>query len=617
MLSARCRARGLVQILITTVQALERSVLVGDAASSILPNSGYLVNSGGSFRGYHDEAWENSDNVVERPATPWVRTVQSGIELLRNPKYNKGMAFTKTERDRHYLHGLLPPAYMSQDLQVVRVMSNLREYTTDLQKYNHLMALQERNERLFYRVLLEHIEELLPIVYTPTVGLVCQQYGLLFRRPRGLFISIRDKGRVMELLKNWPERRVRVIVVTDGERVLGLGDLGVQGMGIPVGKLTLYTAIGGLHPSECLPVTLDVGTNNQTLLKHPFYPGLRQTRATGEEYDELVDEFMEACKARYGDKLLIQFEDFANHNAFRLLLQYRGSHLVFNDDIQGTAAVALAGIIGALPLTGGTLADHTYLFNGAGEAGTGIAEMLALQISKEAKISIPEARERIWMVDSKGLVVKSRMESLQSHKLPFAKDFPATPDLIDCVKAIRPTALIGVSGKAFSFTKEVCEAMAEFNERPIIFPLSNPTSNSECTAEQAYSWTKGKCIFASGSPFSPVQVKGQWFYPGQGNNAYIFPGVGLGCIVAGNKRVRDEMFLAAAEALAGEVTDEDRSKGLVYPPLWKVRSVSAQIAKAVASKAFELGLATNLPKPPNLKERIEARMWDPHYRRYR
>ncbi|KAL3694312.1 hypothetical protein R1sor_007963 [Riccia sorocarpa] len=566
---------------------------------------------------YHDEAWEKSDDNVERPATPWVRTVQSGIELLRNPKYNKGMAFSKTERDRHYLHGLLPPAYMNQDLQVLRVMSNLREYTSDLMKYNHLMALQERNERLFYRVLMEHIEELLPIVYTPTVGLVCQQYGLLFRRPRGLFISSRDRGRVMELLKNWPERRVRVIVVTDGERILGLGDLGVQGMGIPVGKLTLYTAIGGLHPSECLPVTLDVGTNNKSLLEHPFYPGLRQPRVVGEEYDELVDEFMEACKARYGSRVLVQFEDFANHNAFRLLFQYRGTHLVFNDDIQGTAAVALAGLIAALPLTGGKLSDHTFLFNGAGEAGTGIAEMLALYISKEANISIPEARRKIWMVDSKGLVVTSRMDSLQSHKIPFVQDYPAHSSLLDCVKAIRPTALVGVSGKAGSFTKEICEAMTEFSPRPIIFPLSNPTSNSECTAEQAYTWTQGKCIFASGSPFSPVEVNGQWHHPGQGNNAYIFPGFGLGCIVAGTTRIRDEMFLAAAETLASSVTDEDRLKGLVYPPLWKVRSVSAHIAKAVASKAYEHGVATNLPKPANLLEIAEKRMWTPQYRRYR
>ncbi|OAE25308.1 hypothetical protein AXG93_4620s1220 [Marchantia polymorpha subsp. ruderalis] len=553
----RSRSTQIFQNVRTTLEVARRGCTGASALGSSLLDS--VVNK----KVYHDDAWEKSDDNVERPATPWVRTVQSGIELLRNPKYNKGMAFSKTERDRHYLHGLLPPAYMNQDMQVLRVMSNLREYTSDLMKYNHLMALQERNERLFFRVLMDNIEELLPIVYTPTVGLVCQQYGLLFRRPRGLFISIRDRGRVMELLKNWPERRVRVIVVTDGERILGLGDLGVQGMGIPVGKLTLYTAIGGLHPSECLPVTLDVGTNNKSLLEHPFYPGLRQNRVVGEEYDELVDEFMEACKARYGSRVLIQ----------------------------GTAAVALAGMIAALPLTGGQLSDHTFMFNGAGEAGTGIAEMVALYISKEAKITIPEARERIWMVDSKGLVVKSRMDSLQSHKIPFVKDYPAHSTLLECVKAIRPTALIGVSGKAQSFTKEICEAMTEYSQ--------------------------GACVFASGSPFAPVEVDGQWHHPGQGNNAYIFPGFGLGCLVAGTTRIRDEMFLAAAETLAGEVTDEDRKKGLVYPPLRKVRAVSAQIAKAVASKAYEHGVATNLPKPANLLEIAEKRMWTPQYRRYR
>ncbi|KAH6556960.1 hypothetical protein KP509_1Z146000 [Ceratopteris richardii] len=332
----------------------------------------------------HEKKFHSSEPPPEElHSTPWVRTVQSGIDLLRNPKYNKGMAFTKVERDRNHLHGLLPPAYMSQDLQVQRVMSNVRDTDSDLQKYIFLMALQERNEKLFFRVLLEYLDELLPIVYTPTVGIVCQKYGLLFRRPRGLFISINDKGQVMELLKNWPERHLRVIVVTDGERVLGLGDLGVQGMGIPVGKITLYSACGGIPPHECLPVTIDVGTNNESLLKDPFYPGTHQRRIQDELYDELIDEFMDAVKKRYGDTVLVQFEDFANKNAFRLLLQYRGSHLVFNGDIQAVGAVALAGIIAALPLTGGKVSDHTFLFRGAGETGTGIAELLATYISKE------------------------------------------------------------------------------------------------------------------------------------------------------------------------------------------------------------------------------------------
>ncbi|GJP46655.1 hypothetical protein CLOM_g5920 [Closterium sp. NIES-68] len=560
---------------------------------------------------------EDSDNDHSVDVTPWVRSVASGVDLLRNPKYNKGLAFTEEERNRLYLHGLLPAGYMSQDHQVDRVLANLKEAQSDLQRYVHLMALQERNERLFYRVLVDHVEQLMPIVYTPTVGLACERFGLLFRRPRGLFVSQRDRGRVMELLKNWPERRVRAIVVTDGERVLGLGDLGVQGMAIAVGKLTLYTACGGIHPAECLPVTIDVGTNNQALLKDPFYPGLRQPRATGEEYDELIDEFMEACKQRFGSDVLIQFEDFANHNAFRLLFQYRGSHLVFNDDIQGTASVALAGLVASLPLLGSSLSSQTILFFGAGEAGTGIAELLATAISREANISLAEARGRIWLVDSKGLVVRSRVDSLQPHKVPFAHDHPESADLVETIQTIRPTALIGVSGQAGTFTQPVCEAMAQLNERPIIFALSNPTSLSECTAEDAYKWTQGRAVFASGSPFPPVEMDGRRFVPGQGNNAYVFPGIGLGCLMCGATRMRDEMFLAAAEALAAQVSDEDREQGRVYPPIWKIRQISAHIAKAVAAKAYDLGVATNLPKPPDLLAYAFSKMYNPHYRSFR
>ncbi|CAI5458731.1 unnamed protein product [Closterium sp. Yama58-4] len=564
-----------------------------------------------------DSGEEDSDNDHSVDVTPWVRSVASGVDLLRNPKYNKGLAFTEEERDRLYLNGLLPAGYMSQDHQVDRVLANLKEAQSDLARYVHLMALQERNERLYYRVLVDHIEKLMPIVYTPTVGLACERFGLLFRRPRGLFVSQKDRGRVMELLKNWPERRVRAIVVTDGERVLGLGDLGVQGMAIAVGKLTLYTACGGIHPAECLPVTIDVGTNNQALLKDPFYPGLRQPRVTGEEYDELIDEFMEACKQRFGSDVLIQFEDFANHNAFRLLFQYRGSHLVFNDDIQGTAAVALAGLLAALPLLGSSLSNQTILFFGAGEAGTGIAELLATAISREANISLAEARGRIWLVDSKGLVVRSRVDSLQPHKVPFAHDHPESGDLVDTIHAIRPTALIGVSGQAGTFTQPVCEAMAQLNERPVIFALSNPTSLSECTAEDAYQWTQGRAVFASGSPFPPVELGGRRFVPGQGNNAYVFPGIGLGCLMCGATRMRDEMFLAAAEALAAQVSDDDREQGRVYPPIWKIRQISAHIARAVAAKAYDLGVATNLPKPPDLLSYAFSKMYNPHYRSFR
>lgn len=494
-------------------------------------------------------------------------------------------------------------------------MSNVRDTETDLQKYIFLMALQERNEKLFYRVLLDNLEELLPIVYTPTVGIVCQKYGLLFRRPRGLFVSIKDRGQVRELLKNWPERHLRVIVVTDGERVLGLGDMGVQGMGIPVGKITLYTACGGLPPQECLPVMIDAGTNNEALLKDPFYPGIRQRRVEEEFYNELMDEFMDAVKARYGDKVLVQFEDFASKNAFRLLLQYRGTHLVFNGDIQAVGAVALGGIIASLPLTGGRFSDHVFLFRVAGETGTGIAELFATYISKEENLSIQDARKHIWLVDSKGLVVNSRMDALESHKLPFAKDVPPQHDLSSAIKVVQPTALLGFSGKADCFTKDVCQEMASLNKRPIIFALSHPTT-PECTAEQAYTWTRGCCIFASSSHSPPVEVNGRSFYTGQGNSAFIFPGIGLGCVVAGATRIRDEMFLAAAEALASQVTESDRELGLVYPPLQRIRETSAHVAKAVASMAYKLGLATNLPKPHDLLEVAKRLMWRPQYRTY-
>ncbi|KQK03103.1 hypothetical protein BRADI_2g05620v3 [Brachypodium distachyon] len=451
----------------------------------------------------------------ELPVTPWAFSVASGYTLLRDPHHNKGLAFTEKERDAHYLRGLLPPGVVSQDLQVKKIMHNLRQYKVPLQRYVAMMDLQERNERLFYKLLIDNVEELLPVVYTPTVGEACQKYGSIFRRPQGLYVSLRDKGKVLEVLRNWPERNIQVIVVTDGERILGLGDLGCQGMGIPVGKLSLYTALGGVRPSACLPITIDVGTNNEQLLNDEFYIGLRQRRATGEEYHELMEEFMGAVKQIYGEKVLIQFEDFANHNAFDLLAKYSQSHLVFNDDIQGTASVVLAGLLSSLKIVGGNLAEHTYLFLGAGEAGTGIAELIALEISKQTDNPIEECRKRIWLADSKGLIVSSRRDSLQPFKKSWAHEHEPVTTLLDAVKSLKPTVLIGTSGVGKAFTKEVIEAMASFNEKPVIFSLSNPTSHSECTAEEAYRWTKGRAVFASGSPFDPVVYDEKTYVPGQ------------------------------------------------------------------------------------------------------
>ncbi|CAI0628654.1 unnamed protein product [Linum tenue] len=580
---------------------------------------------GGGVEDVYGEDFATEDQLI----TPWTVSVASGYSLLRDPRHNKGLAFTEKERDAHYLSGLLPPVVLSQQLQEKKLMNSIRQYQLPIQKYMAMMELEERNERLFYKLLIDNVEELLPVVYTPTVGEACQKYGSIFRRPQGLYISLKEKGRVLDVLKNWPERSIQVIVVTDGERILGLGDLGCQGMGIPVGKLSLYTALGGIRPSACLPITIDVGTNNEKLLNDEFYIGLKQRRATGQEYSELLHEFMSAVKQCYGEKVLIQFEDFANHNAFELLAKYRTSHLVFNDDIQGTASVVLSGVVSALKVLGGSLADHKFLFLGAGEAGTGIAELIALEMSKRTNTPLEECRKRIYLVDSKGLIVKSRFESLQHFKQPWAHDHEPVKTLLEAVNALKPTVLIGASGMGKTFTKEVVEAMSSFNERPLIMALSNPTSQAECTAEEAYSWSKGKAIFASGSPFDPVEYEGKVFVPGQGNNAYIFPGFGLGVVMSGAIRVHDDMLLAAcklldtsstqtyAEALAEQVTDAEYEKGLIYPPFSKIRKISAEIAAKVAAKAYELGLASRLPRPANLVKYAESCMYSPVYRNYR
>ncbi|KAG5547424.1 hypothetical protein RHGRI_013197 [Rhododendron griersonianum] len=563
----------------------------GAAAVDVDPK---LTVSGGVEDVYgEDRATE--DQIV----TPWATYVASGFSLLRDPHYNKGLAFTEKERDAHYLRGLLPPVVITQQLQEKKMMHIIRQYEVPLQKYMATMDLQ----RLFYKLLIDNVEELLPVVYTPTVGEACQKYGSIYRRPQGLYISLKEKGKILEQLKNWPERSIQVIVVTDGERILGLGDLGCQGMGIPVGKLALYAALGGVRPSACLPITIDVGTNNEQLLKDEFYIGLRQRRATG------------------------KFEDFANHNAFKLLAKYGSTHLTFNDDIQGTASVVLAGLLAALKLLGGTFANQTFLFLGAGEAGTGIAELLALEISKQTKAPLEEARKKIWLVDSKGLIVSSRKDSLKHFKRPWAHEHEPVKDLLDAIKAIKPTVLIGSSGVGKTFTKAVIEAMASFNEKPLILALSNPTSQSECTAQEAYTWSqtneslsfkhKGRAIFASGSPFDPVEYNGVVNVPGQANNAYIFPGFGLGLVMSGAIRVHDEMLLAASEALAEEVTKENFDKGLIYPPLSNIRKISAHIAANVAAKAYELGVATRLPRPENLVKYAESCMYTPNYRSYR
>jgi malate dehydrogenase (oxaloacetate-decarboxylating)(NADP+) len=531
-----------------------------------------------------------------------------GMALLRDPLLNKGTAFTEAERDALGLRGFLPAHVLSMEEQVERVLTNLRSLPSDLEKYIALNSLHDRNEALFFRVVCDNIDEIQPLIYTPTVGLACQRFGLIFQRPRGMFISANDRGRIGELLGNWPYP-AKLIVITDGERILGLGDLGAHGMGIPVGKLSLYSACAGIHPEQCLPVMLDVGTNNETFLSDPYYIGMRQKRLSGAAYDELVDEFVTAARASFPG-VLIQFEDFANHSAFRLLHKFRDTIPVFNDDIQGTAAVALAGLFSALRMTGGKLADQTVLFLGAGEAATGIADLIVSAMVAEG-LTEAEALRRTWLVDSRGLVVGGRTD-LTEHKLRYAHDQAPIGNFLTAINTLKPTAIIGVAAVGGAFTPEVLQTMAAINTRPIVFALSNPTSKAECSAEEAYRHTGGRALFACGSPYDPLKFDGKTLVPRQGNNSYIFPGVGLGAIASGARLVTDEMFMVAAHALAHLVSEADLEQGSLYPALPRIREVSAHIAEAVAEVAYKRGLATT-NRPNDLMAYIQSQMYDPRY----
>jgi malate dehydrogenase (oxaloacetate-decarboxylating)(NADP+) len=533
-----------------------------------------------------------------------------GVTLLRNPMLNKGTAFTQKEREASGLLGLLPTRVNSMESQVRRVMENIRRKGTDLEKYVYLTSLQERNATLFYRILINHLDEVMPIVYTPTVGQACQEYGHIFRSStQGLFIAAEYKGRMRQVMRNWPERDVRVIVVTDGERILGLGDLGVDGMGIPAGKLMLYTACAGIHPEHCLPVTLDVGTNNEGLLNDPLYIGMQHRRLRGSDYDDLIEEFVTAAHEVF-PHALIQFEDFANENAFRLLQKYRNRICTFNDDIQGTASVALAGLYSAMRIRGANLKDQRILFVGAGEAGLGMGSLVMTAMMKEG-LTEKEARGRCFFMDLNGLVVTGRTD-LDERTRAFAAEGPGAPDCLSAVELVKPGVILGASGKHGIFTKEVLEAMARLNERPVVFAMSNPTSHSECTAEQAYYFTQGRAIFASGSPFPPVDYQGKRLVPGQSNNAYIFPGMGLGVTACRIRHVTDEMFFAAAKTLAGMVGEGSFAQGSLYPPLKDIRKVSLAIAEAVAEVAYRQKLAAK-PRPRRLRDYLAGQMYDPVY----
>lgn len=541
---------------------------------------------------------------------------KKGVDLIHDPIYNKGTAYPYSERDRLNIRGLVPPRCTTIEEQAKRVKTRFDHITDDLQKYSYISNLRDRNETLFYRMVMDNIDEMAPIIYTPTVGKACIEFGSQFRRARGMYFSSADVGQMSAMIYNWPEKHVDVIVVTDGSRILGLGDLGAHGMGIPIGKLSLYVAAGGIHPARTLPVTLDVGTNNEKLLDDPFYLGRQHRRLTGEDYYNVIEEFMSAVKLRW-PSCLVQFEDFSNANAANLLEKYRDRHLCFNDDIQGTGSVALAGILTALRAQGKAAKEITkqrIVCLGGGSAGLGVINSLIDGMVEEG-LSREVANKNVWVVDADGLIAQGR-SSISDAQKPFVRtDLPNGLKLKDTVDKVKPTILLGLSGAGRTFTEDVVRSMAANTERPIIFPLSNPTDHAECTAEEAFTWTDGRAIVASGSPFDPVQYNGKTYYPSQGNNMYIYPGIGLGVVCCRAKKVTNAMFYAAAKKLASIVPEEDVQAGRVYPDIAKIREVSKQIAIEVCKEAFASNLATIHP-PKNERELeylVENAMYIPEY----
>ncbi len=546
-----------------------------------------------------------------------------GLEILHNPILNKGSAFPPEERRLFRIEGLLPPAVSTLEQQVERRYEGYSAKSSDLEKYIYLRALQDRNETLFYALLLSRLEEMIPIVYTPTVGLACQRYSHIFRYTRGIFLSPGNIDRVDAVFRSLAYRNVEMIVATDSEGILGIGDQGVGGMGIPVGKLSLYVAGAGIHPANCLPVTIDVGTDNEERLGDPLYLGIRSRRIRGDAYFDLIDRFAQAVKRHFPGAIL-QWEDFSKQNAFTLLDRYRRELPSFNDDIQGTGAVVLAGILGAMRITGGNFAAQRFAILGAGAGGIGVARQIRSALRSRG-LPEREAAERIFVVDRRGVVAEDR-SGLEEYKKEFARGagFAAgwtcsEPDrisLLDTIRNARPTVLLGLSGTAGAFTEEIVRAMASQCERPVIFPLSNPTGNAEATPEAIYRWTDGRAVVATGSPFPPVRHGGREFQVGQGNNVYIFPGVGLAALLVGAKEITDGMFTAAAERLADLVPDSRLGANGLYPPLSGLREICREIAVAVSKRAMEEGHAAPVPEG-RLREALERRMWSPRYARYR
>src|SRR3989442_7624244 len=537
------------------------------------------------------------------------RTTPRGADLLHDPGRTKSTAFSGAAGEQPGRLGPLPEGVDDLETQARRALAQLDAKTTDLERYIYLSSLQDTDETLFYRLLMSDPARFLPLVYTPTVGEACQKFGHIIRRPRGLYVSITRRGRVREILRNWPERDVRILVVTRGARLHGIGDVGPNGMGIPIGKLALYTAAGGVPPEYTLPVLIDSGTNNEELLADPLYLGLRQPRSTDEELDALVDEFVSAVREEF-PRCCIQFEDWAGPDAIRLLARYKEQACCFNDDIQGTAAVALAGILGALRISGGTLPLQRFLFLGAGSAAIGIADLLTRAISAEA-LSLADARSRIALFDRKGLVTADRTV-IAHYQRPYAQPQPPIADFVAAIEALRPTAIIGLSTVGGAFDRRVIESMSRLNDRPIIFPFSNPTSRSECTAEQAYAWSNGRAVFASGSPYPPVRFGDRTFVPGQGNNVYVFPAIGMAVYATGARRVTDEMFIAAASGVAEQVTQADLDVGLIYPPVSGILRTELRAAARIAEVVFEQGLA-GVERPNDLTAYITGQAYVARY----
>eukprot|EP01080_Neovahlkampfia_damariscottae_P009808 gene9808-2133_t len=541
-------------------------------------------------------------------------TEKLGLEIVNDPLLNKGLAFTMSERDRLRIRGLLPPQLMNIKTQLKRLRLSLEQLSTDIDRYMFCVNVLDRNETLFYQFVSQNLAELAPIIYTPTVGEACMKFSSLYRRPRGMYFSIgRDRGEMATMIYNWPSPDVDIIVITDGGRILGLGDLGANGMAIPIGKLSLYVAAGGINPGRTLPIFMDVGTDNKEFRENELYIGENRPRARGDEYFSFLDEMMEAIRQRYPDAL-IQFEDFTTQYAYDILQKYKSKHLCFNDDIQGTGAVTLAALLNALRAQGKTftdLRDQKIVMVGGGTAGLGVA----FNIRKEGA-SIKDANDNFYVVDVDGLVSKSR-QNLKFGLEEFARsDLEEGMKLLDVVKAVKPNIILGLSGTPGLFTEEVIKEMYKHEKKPIIFPLSNPTSRSECSAEEAYKWTDGNCIFASGSPFDPVILNGKKLIPTQCNNMYIFPGVGLGGVVGRCKKISNDMFYAATKKLASYQSKEKVEQGYLFPKVSDIKEVSALIAASVIESAKKEGLVQNSNVPRDLKD-IEAyvleKQWKPEY----